>query len=95
MRYDAKCSNCGEVEIEKRMIEPWPDVHFCGGQLVQRYVPTQVVYRATGFYHTDVTRFRSQMSPERFARFEAERDATLRRYATDRITSEDRAAELD
>ena len=95
MRYDAHCDNCGTVEIEKPMAAEFPLQHVCGGAMRQVYRPAHVIFAAPGFYSTDVNYLKRQISPERYARFEQQRDATLARYASGRITTEDRQAELD
>lgn len=90
------CVQCGAVEIEKSMVAPWPEAHdACGQTMRQVYSPAQVIYRGTGFWYTDVARFRSQMSASRFAMFEAQRDDLERRAKKGQLTGYEKLAETD
>jgi len=96
MIYEATCKQCGNVEIEKPMTAPFPVRHTCGAQLSRRYSPIAVHYAAPGFYSSDVTRFRSQVGAERFAKFEREREDVLKRTKQGKLTpNEKRLIELD
>ena len=52
-----------------------------------------VIYGATGFYSSDVTRFERQVGPERAARFRAQRDDAEKRAKAGRLTPYERALE--
>jgi len=52
-----------------------------------------VHYAVAGFYYTDVTRFRSQVGPERFARFERQKADVLSRAAAGKLTAAEQALE--
>lgn len=52
-----------------------------------------VHFAAAGFYHSDVTRFKSQIGPERFARFERQRDDAIQRARDGRLTDYEKALE--
>ena len=86
MRYDATCSKCGHVEIEKRMQARFPVRHMCGGHLQRVYNVTPVHFNAPGFYETDVRYFEKQVGKERATKFYAERDDIMRRAKAGRLT---------
>ena len=92
MRYDAKCSNCGTVEITKPMSPDWPAAHSCGGTLTRLYGSPAVHYAVGGFVTSD-TRFERQLTPERAARFRAQKDDAERRAATGRLTDYEKVLE--
>jgi predicted nucleic acid-binding Zn ribbon protein len=94
MRYDAKCSNCGTIEIIKPMAAAWPTQHDCGGALTRLYGATAVIFAAPGFVTSD-TRFERQLSPERAARFRAQRADAERRSAAGRLTPYEQGLERD
>ena len=53
--YTFRCQKCNqEVEIVHSFHEPHPVKHQgCGGRLVRKFHPPEVVYKGSGFYHTD------------------------------------------
>ena len=59
---------------------------------VWRQAPV-VHFAAAGFYHSDVTRFKSQVGTERFARFERQRDDAIRRAREGQLTDYEKALE--
>lgn len=93
MRYDARCKQHGIVEIVKRMDEPLPRCPRCGWRLARVYDAPPVHFNAAGFYASDVTRFKSQIGSERFARFEAQRASAERRAKAGQLTAYERALE--
>ena len=93
MQYDADCSKCGRVEVSKRMTDPMPMRHACGGKLVRVFTATPIHYNAPGFYASDVTHFRNQVGPERFAKFEKRRANIEARAAKGQLTTYERALE--
>ena len=53
-RYDYTCKSCGqEIEIEKSIADPHPEICECSGELVRIYTPTGVSFKGSGFYRTD------------------------------------------
>lgn len=86
MVYSATCSKCGEVEINKPMADDFPIRHTCGGKLSRRFVVPAVHFAAGGFYSTDVSHFQKQLGPDRYARFEAQRDAAQARAKAGTLT---------
>jgi len=90
MRYDATCSHCGAIEIDKPMTAPFPRKHNCGGVLARVYHPIPVHYAAPGFYSTDVDHLKKQIGPERFASFEREKAAAEKRAVTGTQTAYER-----
>ena len=90
MTYDATCSTCGRVEIQKRMAAPFPPRHSCGGTLTRRYSPIPIHYNAAGFYSSDYARFDKQVGPERAARVRAKNDDVLKRAKAGKLTPYER-----
>ena len=73
MTYDTVCTRCGsESEISKTMQAPLPKCAECGGALKQIYRATAVHYRADGFSRNE-QRFKSQVKPERYEKFQREK----------------------
>ena len=95
MRYDANCSNCGKVEVNKPMAAAFPVRHTCGGRLARVYSPLPVFYHSPGFTTYDYTRPREQVGATRFAKFEHERDDIERRAKAGKLTQYEMAAESD
>ncbi len=95
MRYDVVCEKCkAETEIEKPMSAAMPKCAACGGQLRNAFTAAPPVqYRAAGFYATDVDHFKKQVGAERFARFEKQRDASLKRAKAGKLTPYEKALE--
>lgn len=99
MLYDATCSKCGTVEIDKPMAADFPVQHIlasgkpCGGTLKRCFAVTTVHFAAQGFYSTDVGRLRGLMGPERYAKFEKQRAGIERRAKSGRLTSYERTLE--
>lgn len=92
MIYPASCEKCGEIEIEKSMLAPFPLRHLCGGKLKRRYdVAPAVQFNAPGFYASDVQRFKSQVGSERYAKFEHERDDIERRAKAGKLTPHEKS----
>lgn len=86
MRYDAICSKCGAVEINKPMLAVFPVRHACGGALTRQFSPLPVHFNAPGFYSSDVSRMQNMIGPDRYARFEAQRAAAQARAKTGTLT---------
>ena len=77
------------------MHAPLPKCAECGGRLRRLFRAAPAVhYAAPGFFSTDVSHFKNQIGAERFARFEAERDATMRRMKAGKPTRYEHAAEV-
>jgi putative FmdB family regulatory protein len=53
--YTFRCRKCQEdVEIEHKASEPHPKKHKgCGGALRRTFSTPEIVYKGSGFYHTD------------------------------------------
>ena len=94
MRYDAKCSRCGVVEITKPMSETFPALHSCGGALTRLYGVPAIHYTAPGFVTSD-TRFERSLTPERAARFRAQKADAETRARQGRLTAYEKALERD
>ena len=92
MTYDAECSNCGAVEIEKPMKATFPVRHDCGAKLRRVYSPIAVHYNASGFHAFDA-RFDSMVGPERAAKVRAKNDAAEARARAGKLTPYERAIE--
>ena len=93
MIYAARCDMCGEVEIEKPMQAPFPKRHECGYAVHRVYTATPAHYNAPGFYASDVTRFKSQVGAERFAKFEKQKESAERRAKAGKLTNYEKALE--
>ena len=77
------------------MAAPMPKCS-CGGALARLYTQAPpAIYNAAGFYASDVNRLRSQVGPERYAQFEAERDDIRRRARLGRLTAQERSLDTD
>ena len=96
MEFDALCDECGAVTVTKSLEQPFPERHGCGSKLTRRYSPLSVIYKARGFYSTDVARYEKQVGTQRAREFEAFRDDAERRAKQGRLTGyERRLEELD
>lgn len=94
VRYDAKCSRCGPVEVVKAMTDLWPCKHAgCGGQLIRLFTAPAVIFTVPGFYATDVQRLKSQIGSAKYSRFEAAKQDAERRAKAGRLTPYERALE--
>ncbi len=93
MLYSATCEKCGDVEINKPMAADFPTKHTCGHILRRTYAAPAVHYASGGFYATDVSRMQNMIGPERYARFEAQRDAAQARAKTGTLTPYERQLE--
>lgn len=93
MVYDAICSECGQVEIEKPMRDEFPRRHDCGGKLSRLYTATPVHYNAPGFYSFDVSRFEKQVGPERAAKVKDKNDDYMKRMRAGRLTPSEKRLE--
>lgn len=91
MTYDAICDNCGRVEIEKPMKAPFPLRHECGGKLKREWAAHPIQYNAPGFYTSDVSRFQNMVGPERYAKFEHQREDAERRAKRGQLTEYEKA----
>ena len=79
--YEARCDNCGIVEVEKRMEAPFPPVCVhCGGKLQRVYNTHRIIYNAPGFDGYD-NQMKRQIGSDRYARFEKEREALRKQHA--------------
>ena len=82
--YDAVCENCGEIEIVKRMADPFPTkCLYCGGAITRRFHTHRVIYNAPGFFGYD-HQMRRHMTPDRYAKFEKQRDEIRQNAVQDR-----------
>jgi len=93
MKYEATCSHCGPVEIEKPMKARMPRRHTCGGMLTRRFSVPAVHFAAPGFYSTDVARMQKQVGPERFAKFEKQKADADKRAKAGQLTGYEKALE--
>ena len=94
VRYDVVCRRGHRAEIEKPMVAGYPACPKCGAETRRDFSSVPVVhYAVAGFYYTDVTRFRSQVGPERFARFERQKADVLSRAAAGKLTAAEQALE--
>ena len=96
MRYDTECQRCSaQIEVVKPMRASFPKCAECGGPLRHLFrAAPPVHYHSAGFFSTDVLHFQRQVGTERFAKFEAERDASIRRMKSGRPTRYEYAAEV-
>ena len=94
MTYDARCPACGHrEEISKPMTAPMPACSICGAQLQRVYTAAAPVhYRAAGFYSTETSLDR-QLTPERAAKFRAEKADIEKRAKAGRLTAYEKALE--
>ena len=93
MIYPAYCDKCGDVEVNKPMADDFPTRHACGGKLSRRFSVPAVHFAAGGFYSTDVTRMQKMIGPDRYAKFEAQRDAAQTRAKSGTLTPYERQLE--
>ena len=94
MTYDAECSNCGTIEIEKPMNAAFPISHDCGGSLSRVYSPIAVHYNASGF-HTFDYRFDSVVGSERAAKVRAKNADAESRARVGNLTPYEQALERE
>jgi len=79
--YEAKCEQCGIVEISKPMEAPFPAVcNVCGHPIERLFGTHRVIYNAPGFDGYD-DQFKRHCTPEAYARFEKQKEAILTREA--------------
>ena len=76
------------------MSEAFPPTHSCGGKLIRLYGAPAIHYHVSGFTTSD-TRFERQLTPERAARFRAQRDDVERRAKAGKLTAYEQAFETD
>ena len=76
------------------MSEMFPARHSCGGTLTRLYGAPAIHYASAGFVTSD-TRFERSLTPERAARFRAQRDDAEKRAKQGRLTAYERALEND
>jgi predicted nucleic acid-binding Zn ribbon protein len=95
MRFDVVCSNGHQAEIVKSMLAGYPVCPKCGAETRRLFTSAPaVLYAASDFYTTD-TRFERQLSPERAARFRAQKDDAERRAQAGRLTAYEQGLERD
>ena len=93
MTYDTVCTRCGaEAEIIKTMQAALPDCADCGGVLKRIYSVTPVHYHAEGFSSND-KRFKSQLKPERYEKFQREKAGIEARAAKGQLTQYEKMLE--
>ena len=53
--YTFRCRKCNQdIEVTHSFYEPHPVKHKgCGGRLVRKFQPPEIVYKGSGFFHTD------------------------------------------
>lgn len=68
------------------MAEDFPSRHVCGCKLTRVFEPPAVHYHSPGFFSSDVSHFQKQLGPDRYARFEAQRDAAQARAKAGTLT---------
>ncbi len=78
MHYDAVCRECGQLEIEKSMHDPFPEkCPQCGESLVRRFASVRTIYNAPGFYGYDHQMRRHMKSDADYAKFLKKRKKAL------------------
>ena len=75
------------------MAKDFPRLHTCGAPLRRRYTAPSVIYNSAGFYSTDVSHFQKQLGAEKFAKFEAKRQAAEKRAHTGMLSNYEKVLE--
>ena len=95
MRYETVCVNGHQAEIVKSMLAGYPECPKCGAETRRLFTsPPAVLYAASDFYTSD-TRFERSLTPERAARFRAQKADAETRARQGRLTAYEKALERD
>ena len=95
MRFDVVCSNGHQAEIIKPMAAGYPVCPKCGAETRRLFTSAPAVHYAAAGFVTSDTRFERQLTPERAARFRAQRDDAERRAKAGKLTAYEKAFESD
>ena len=95
MRFDVVCSNGHQAEIVKPMTAGYPACPKCGAETRRLFTSAPAVLYAVSGFTTSDTRFERQLTPERAARFRAQRDDAERRAKAGTLTPYELAFEND
>ena len=93
MLYDVTCSAGHTALIAKPMTAGYPACPQCGRETRRLFTSAPVVHYAAAGFVTSDTRFERQLTPERAARFRAQKADAEQRAATGRLTDYEKVLE--
>ena len=95
MLYDITCAAGHVAQVWKPMTAEYPACSKCGRETRRLFTSPPVVHYAAAGFTTSDTRFERQLTPERAARFRAQRDDVERRAKAGKLTAYEQAFETD